>query len=218
MPPIRRSKNPYVAVAGNIGCGKSTLVHVLCEHYGVRPLYEPNEANPYLKDFYADMRQHAFKSQMWFLAQKFRMHQSLERLEEPVIQDRTVWEDAEIFAEGLRHSRYIKPRDWALYTEFYEGIKEAIRPPDVLFYLHAPVRVIRRRIRQRGRAEEQTISARYIRQLNDRYASFIDSWSRCPVRVIDTSQLRYLDDLWDRQLMLEMVSDYLIPRRSLSAS
>ena len=127
-------------------------------------------------------------------------------------------EDAEIFAEGLRHSRYIKPRDWALYTEFYEGIKEAIRPPDVLFYLHAPVRVIRRRIRQRGRAEEQTISARYIRQLNDRYASFIDSWSRCPVRVIDTSQLRYLDDLWDRQLMLEMVSDYLIPRRSLSAS
>ena len=209
MAPIRRKKNPYVAVAGNIGCGKSTLVHVLCEHYGVRPLYEPNEANPYLKDFYADMRTHAFKSQMWFLAQKFRMHQSLDRLAEPVIQDRTVWEDAEIFAAGLRSSRYIKQRDWDLYQEFYAGIQDAIRPPDVLFYLHAPVRVIRRRIRQRGRTEEQRISARYIRQLSDRYTAFIDAWDRCPVHVIDTSELRYLDDLWDRQFMLEMVSPYV---------
>ena len=78
-------------------------------------LYEPNESNPYRKDFYSDMRAHAFKSQMWFLAQKFRMHQSLEALDEAVIQDRTVWEDAEIFAAGLKHSRFIRSRDWALY-------------------------------------------------------------------------------------------------------
>ncbi|MDE0881461.1 MAG: deoxynucleoside kinase [Myxococcota bacterium] len=212
MAPIGDYKNPYLAVAGNIGCGKSTLVEVLGEHYGVRPLYEPNEANPYLKDFYADMRAHAFKSQMWFLAQKFRMHQSLDRMNEAVIQDRTVWEDAEIFAAGLHRSRFISNRDWALYDEFYAGIQEAIRPPDVLFYLHAPVRVIRQRIRQRGRPEEQQISPRYLRQLNQRYENFIDGWKSCPVKVIDTTKLRYLDDLWDRQMMLEMVGDYLQPK------
>ena len=212
MTPVGTSKSPYIAVAGNIGCGKSTLVQVLCDYYGVRPLFEPNEANPYLVDFYRDMRGYAFKSQLWFLAQKFRMHQTVDRMNVPVIQDRTVWEDAEIFAEGLRRSRYIRARDWELYAEFYAGIQDAIRPPDVLFYLHAPVRTIMQRIRQRGRSEEQVISSRYIRRLSDRYEAFIGDWDRCPVQVIDTSTLRYLDDLWDRQKMLEMVGEFLQPK------
>jgi deoxyadenosine/deoxycytidine kinase len=208
MPP-QGKKSPYIAVAGNIGCGKSTLVQVLCEHDRAQPFFEPNAENPFLKDFYRDMKGYAFQSQLWFLGQKFRMHQALEQHPGAIIQDRTVWEDAEIFARGLYRSRRITKRQWSIYETFYEGVAEAIRPPDVIFYLHAPVREIRRRIRQRGRPEEQAISARYLGNLNDQYEAWMGRWDKSPVRRIDGSKLRYLDDLWDRQVMLEMVAEFL---------
>ncbi|MBF95388.1 MAG: deoxynucleoside kinase [Myxococcales bacterium] len=206
---MARTKAPYIVVAGNIGCGKSTLVQVLCEHYGVEPIYEPNESNPFLADFYGDMRRYAFPSQMWFLSQKFRMHLALDRKAKACIQDRSVWEDAEIFAHGLFKGRKMTPREWQLYSSFYRGVTEAIRPPDVLFYLHTPVKEIRRRIRQRGRPEEQSISYHYLRRLNERYDSWVKAWDLCPVHRIDTTKLHYLDDLFDRQFMLRRVARYL---------
>ena len=128
---MRRS----IAIAGNMGSGKSTLVEFLARTYGVVPFYEPNDENPYLADFYKDMKGWAFQSQLYFLANKFRLHQELDRQPGVVALDRTIFEDAEIFATALHQMRKISRRDWHTYQSFYNAILDAIRPPDLMIYL-----------------------------------------------------------------------------------
>ena len=125
----------YIAVAGNIGCGKSTLVEFLRRRYKLKPFFEPNADNPYLKDFYKDMKAYAFKSQIYFLAHKFRMQQELEKRSRraTVVQDRTIYEDAEVFAAYLHRRRCITKRDWQVYQALYSSILESLRPPICLF-------------------------------------------------------------------------------------
>src|SRR5262245_11217189 len=158
-------KPTYIAVAGNIGCGKSTLVDFICRSYEVEPFFEPNATNPYLRDFYADMKRWAFHSQIYFLTHKFRIHQELERRRQKatVVQDRTIYEDAEIFAAYLHRRGSIGRRDWAVYEDLYRSILQALAPPDLMIYLKASVRTVRRRIRLRGRPEEQGIPLSYLR-------------------------------------------------------
>ena len=187
----------YIAVAGNIGCGKSTLVEFLRRRYKLKPFFEPNADNPYLKDFYKDMKSYAFRSQIYFLAHKFRMQQELEKRSRrvTVVQDRTIYEDAEVFAAYLHRRRCITKRDWQVYQALYSSILESLRPPDLLIYLRADVRTLRQRIKLRGRPEEQDIPTTYIRRLNDLYEEWFDSYDRSRTLVIETGHTNYLEDL-----------------------
>ncbi|HEV8323961.1 MAG TPA: deoxynucleoside kinase [Myxococcota bacterium] len=206
---MKTSRRKFIAVAGNMGVGKTELVSFLCRRYELTPFYEPNEANPYLQDFYRDMRAWAFHSQVYFLTHKFRLHRQLEREPGTVVQDRTIYEDAEIFARNLHLQRHISARDWRTYQELYEVVSAALQPPDLMIQLRASVRTVRKRIRLRGRPEEQAVPLRYLRRLNDLYDAWFRRWSLCEVLAIDTDRLDYLADLVDRIDLLERIERYL---------
>lgn len=184
-----------IAIAGNMGAGKSTLVDFLACNYGVVPFYEPNDENPYLADFYKDMKRWAFHSQMYFLSNKFRLHQELDRHSGVVALDRTIFEDAEIFATALHQMRKISKRDWETYQAMYSAILDAIRPPDLMIYLSCSMRTLRQRIRLRGRKMEQDISLSYLKRLQALYDAWIDSYSMSEVLVLETDKLDYVHDL-----------------------
>ncbi|HEX5787412.1 MAG TPA: deoxynucleoside kinase [Woeseiaceae bacterium] len=187
-----------IAIAGNMGTGKSTLVEFLARQYGVVPFYEPNDENPYLADFYRDMRRWAFRSQLYFLATKFRLHQELDRQPGVVALDRTIFEDAEVFATALYRMGKISERDWQTYLAFYHGILDAIRPPDLLIYLRCSMRTLRRRIRLRGRTMEQDVPLAYLKRLQALYDEWLARYSLSDVLVLETDRLDYVHDLVHR--------------------
>jgi deoxyadenosine/deoxycytidine kinase len=188
----------FVAVSGNIGAGKTSLVRYLTERYGIRPIYEPYADNPYLDDFYGDMPRWAFHSQVFFLGRKFRLHRELEAIPGTVVMDRTIYEDAEIFAAHLARSRRMTKRDHETYLELYGSMRAAIRPPDLLVHLKCSVRATRRRIKQRGRPSEQAIPLSYLRSLDRLYDEWIAGWKDSPIVVWDSEKLDYLEDLVHR--------------------
>lgn len=187
----------YVAVAGTIGAGKTSLVAWLVKRYGLLPFYEPNEDNPYLADFYADMKAWAFQSQAFFLAHKLKLHQDLAASTRPAVIDRTIYEDAEIFARNLHAQGYLSKRDWAVYRALYEGICRSLRPPDVLIALTCPLATAKKRIARRGRAMEQAIPDAYLRRLHRLYRAWFERYDLSPVVKIDTGKLDYVEDLVD---------------------
>jgi len=198
VPPVREGAvQKFIAVAGNIGAGKSSLVEFLERRLGMRAIYEPYLGNPYLDDFYADMKGYAFQSQVYFLAHKFRLHLGLPNEAGTIVLDRTIYEDAEIFAKNLHQTGYMSARDFSLYSELYDSMKLALRPPDLLIYLRCPVRALRRRIKQRGRLSEQSIPTDYLKRLNDLYESWIERFDLCPVLIWDSEKKDYLTDLVD---------------------
>ncbi len=199
----------YIVVAGNIGTGKTSLVDYLARKYPLRPVFEPNESNPYLDDFYRDMKRWAFHSQVFFLIRKYRLHRELERETASVIQDRSIYEDAEIFARHLYRSRKMSKREFSTYWELYETFRQDLRPPDVLIYLHCSVRALRRRIRIRGRPMEQNLPSRYLRRLNDLYERWIGDYDLSPVIRIPTDRMDYVTDLLDRHAVLKAIEEYL---------
>ena len=196
-------------MAGNIGAGKTSLVEFLCKRYKLKPFYEPNDTNPYLKDFYADMKRWAFHSQIYFLTHKFRLHKELERYPGTVIQDRTIWEDAEIFAKNLYRSRNINKRDWQTYSELYQTILRDLSAPDVMIFLKCSVRVMRQRIRQRGRGMEQSIPVNYLRRLQKLYKEWFESYSLSPVIEIQSDKLDYITDFVHRLDLLKKIEKHL---------
>ena len=210
--PKRRS----IAIAGNIGSGKSSLVAFLETSYGVAPFYEPNEQNPYLADFYQDMRRWSFHSQMYFLASKFRIHQQLDLTPGVSVIDRTIFEDAEIFAAALHQMRCMDKRDWLTYQNFYDAILQAIKPPDLLIYLRCPLRTIRQRIAMRGRAMEQNISPRYLKRLERLYEDWIARWDRCEVLILESDRIDYVNDLVYRLDVMQRI-EKLLPRALVRA-
>jgi deoxyadenosine/deoxycytidine kinase len=187
----------YIAVAGTIGAGKTSLVAWLVKHYGLTPFYEPNETNPYLEDFYRDMARWAFHSQCFFLAHKLELHQSLASSTAPAVIDRTIYEDAEIFAKNLYKQRLMSKRDWEVYQHLYTGIRRALRPPDVLVALTCPLRIAKKRIVTRGRAMEAKIPDAYLRRLHKLYTDWFSSYDLSPIVYIDTGKLDYVEDLVD---------------------
>ncbi len=198
-----------IAIAGNMGSGKSTLVEFLHRTYGVVPFYEPNDENPYLADFYKDMKRWAFQSQLYFLSNKFRLHQELDRQPGVVALDRTIFEDAEIFATALHQMRKISKRDWATYRGFYEAILDAIRPPDLLIYLRCSMRPLRQRIRLRGRKMEQDVSLAYLKRLERLYEDWIADYSMSEVLVLETDNLDYIHDVIHRLDVMERIESML---------
>ncbi len=182
----------FVAVAGNIGVGKSTLVALLCQNLAWQPFYEPVAENPYLVDFYADMRTWAFHSQIFFLTHRLRMHRQLLAHPSSVLQDRTVYEDAEIFAENLYQQGLIETRDYNTYHELYEVLTGFLPPPDLVVYLRASVSTLFSRISNRGRDFERQITPEYLEQLNELYESWIAGFSLCPVLTVPSDDLDYV--------------------------
>jgi len=182
----------FIAVAGNIGVGKSTLTALLTEGLGWEPFYEAVDDNPYLADFYKDMRLWSFHSQVFFLSRRLRHHRKLLDRPGTVVQDRTVYEDAEIFAENLYRQGNMSERDYHTYRELYEAMSLFLPPPDLIVYLRASVPTLQKRIRMRGRDYEQEVPADYLEQLNQLYEEWIDGFSLCPVLTVPSDNLDFV--------------------------
>ncbi|MDO8494245.1 MAG: deoxynucleoside kinase [Deltaproteobacteria bacterium] len=202
-------RNNYIAVAGNIGSGKSSLVEFLCKHFKCKPFYEPFADNPYLADFYKDMKRYAFHSQMYFLSEKFKMLKKINKAKGVVVQDRTVFEDAEIFAKNLHRQDLISKRDFAIYQNFYDSILHAISPPRLLIYLKCSVPAIMKRIAKRGRKMENEIPEDYIRSLAKLYDGWVKRYKQSPVITIPTDKVDYLEDFIHKQELLEKIGKYV---------
>lgn len=198
-----------IAIAGNMGTGKSTLVEFLARTYGISPFYEPNDQNPYLPSFYEDMQRWAFHSQIYFLSSKFRLHQELDRMDGVVALDRTIFEDAEIFATALHDMKRMDDRDWATYWDFYQTILQAIKPPDLMIYLRCSMRTLRKRIKLRGRRMEQDVPLAYLKRLDQLYEAWIETYHMSEVLVLDTDKLDYANDLMHQLDVMERVETML---------
>lgn len=206
----------FIAVAGNIGVGKSTLVRLLSQRLGWKAFFEPVTENPYLADFYSDMRRWAFHSQIFFLIQRLRAHRQLALYPSSVLQDRTVYEDAEVFARNLYLQGFIHQRDYDTYNELYQVLCESLPAPDLLIYLRAPVKVLYERILQRGRDYERRIDPDYLRQLNTLYEEWIASFTLCPVLTISTSDVNYIAEPTHFELILSKIQEKLSGKETVS--
>ncbi|MGJ3237532.1 MAG: deoxynucleoside kinase [Anaerolineae bacterium] len=171
----------FIGIAGNIGAGKSTLTSMLAEHFNWEPFYEANAENPYLADFYDDMERWSFHSQTFFLGKRLEHHRQLIDHPGSVVQDRTVYEDAEIFARNLYQQGKMNARDYDAYRRLYQAIASFLPAPDLMIYLEADVDTLMTHIRRRGRDFERNISTDYLNQLNQLYTHWIDDWTACPV-------------------------------------
>ena len=188
----------YIAIAGNMGVGKTSMVQFLCNTYDLEAVYEPFMNNPYLTDFYKDMKEWAFHSQLYFLTHKFRLHMELSQQPKTVIQDRSIYEDAEIFCRNLYLRKQMSERDFQTYMELYNSMKAVLQPPDLMIYLRCSVRTIRKRIKQRGRASEKQVPVQYIRNLNKLYEDWIENYTLSPVLIWDSENMDYFTDFFDR--------------------
>jgi len=206
----------FIAVAGNIGVGKSTLVRLLSQRLGWKAFFEPVTENPYLADFYSDMRRWAFHSQIFFLIQRLRAHRQLALYPGSVLQDRTVYEDAEVFARNLYLQGFIQQRDYDTYNELYQVLCESLPAPDLLIYLRAPVKVLYDRILQRGRDYERRIDPDYLRQLNTLYEEWVASFTLCPVLTISTSDFNYIAEPTHFELILSKIHEKLSGKETVS--
>ena len=199
----------FVSIAGNIGVGKSTLTGLLSQRLGWEPFYEAVSDNPYLADFYSDMPRYAFHSQIFFLSRRLRHHRRLLDFPGSVVQDRTVYEDAEIFARALHESGHIVPRDYHTYRELYEVLVMFLPPPDLVVYLRASVPTLLRRIASRGRAYELNISSEYLAQLGDLYEEWLRGFSICPVLTVPADDLDFVHNGSHLDLIISKVEEKL---------
>jgi len=200
----------FIAIAGNIGVGKSTLVKLLSENLGWTPFFEPVTENPYLADFYEDMQAWGFHSQIYFLMRRLRIHRKLMDMKGSVIQDRSVYEDAEIFAHNLFLQKAINQRDYATYQELYQVLVEFLPPPDLVIYLRASVSTLVSRISKRNRDYERTISPDYLADLNQLYEDWVDHFDLCPVLTVPCDNLDYVAKPQHLSLIAEKVRDILV--------
>jgi deoxyadenosine/deoxycytidine kinase len=199
----------FVAIAGNIGVGKSTLVELLCDHLAWQPFFEPVTENPYLADFYDNMRSWSFHSQIFFLTHRLRAHRQLLDHPTSVIQDRTVYEDAEVFARNLYNQNLIHDRDYSTYRDLYDVLTQFLPPPDLVIYLRASVPTLVDRIAHRGRDYERQITSVYLAQLNELYETWITNFNLCPVLTVPADDLDYVSYSGHLDLVVQKVKEKL---------
>jgi deoxyadenosine/deoxycytidine kinase len=182
----------YIIVAGNIGVGKSTLVEMLCLKLAWQPFFEPEAENPYLSDFYVNMSAWGFHSQIFFLAHRLEQHQRLQNYPSSTILDRSIYEDAEIFAQNLHLQGTIDERDYQTYRSLYESVVRLLPTPDLVVYLRASLPTLLERIALRGRQYEAKIDPLYLEHLNQLYESWISRFTLCPVLTVPADRLNYV--------------------------
>lgn len=199
----------FVALAGNIGSGKSSLTRLLSEATGWRPMYESVEDNPYLSDFYKDMRRWSFQLQVYFLSNRFRSHKAMTEGNESVVLDRSIYEDAEIFARNLYEIGNMEERDYKNYVALYEVMTEYLHPPDLLIYLRANVDTLVHQIASRGRDFEKSIKREYLEQLNRHYEAWISRYTKGPLLVVESDNLDFVNNTEDRKKVITMALDHL---------
>jgi len=205
----------FVAIAGNIGVGKSTLTALLTARLGWEPVYEAVDENPYLADFYADMPRWSFHSQTFFLARRLQQHFDLLQQGQSVVQDRSVYEDAEVFARNLYLQGHLSERDWQTYYDLFRTLTLLLQPPNLVVYLKASVPALLDRIAQRGRDYEQGMAPAYLERLNDLYEQWIAGFTLCPVLVVETDDLNYVQHEAHLSLVAQRVQDRLHGRETL---
>jgi deoxyadenosine/deoxycytidine kinase len=191
MPPKITTK--HIAIAGNIGSGKTTLAGMLAKHYKWQPHFEDIEHNPYLVDFYEDMPRWAFNLQIYFLNTRIKNLIEIRNGNETVIQDRTIYEDAYIFAPNLFDMGLMTKRDFENYTSFFQNLKALIQPPDLLIYLRASIPALVDQIQKRGREYEENIRLDYLKRLNGFYNKWIDKYTDGPLLIIDVDNCNFAD-------------------------
>lgn len=201
----------FLAVAGNIGVGKSSLTRILAERYALAPVYEAVDENPYLEDFYRDMRRYAFHSQMFFLSARLDQHLRVVNKGPRVIQDRTVYEDAAVFARNLYEEGVMDARDYRSYLRMYDAVAQALRPPDLLIYLRAGLPTLRARIARRGRNYESGIEPGYLLRLNALYEGWFEGYRLSDKVVVEADGLDYVGSSEDLEALLARLE-----RRGLS--
>jgi deoxyadenosine/deoxycytidine kinase len=191
MPPKNITK--HIAIAGNIGSGKTTLAGMLAKHYKWEPHFEDIEHNPYLVDFYEDMPRWAFNLQIYFLNTRIKNLIDIRSGTDTVIQDRTIYEDAYVFAPNLFDMGLMTKRDFENYTSFFHNLKALIKPPDLLIYLRATVPALVDQIQKRGREYEENIRLDYLKRLNGLYNKWIDKYTDGPLLIIDVDNCNFAD-------------------------
>lgn len=183
----------HIAIAGNIGSGKTTLTTLLAKHYNWDAHFEDVDNNPYLNDFYNDMQRWSFNLQIFFLNSRFRQLQDIRAQEKTVIQDRTIYEDANIFAPNLHSMGLMTSRDYDNYKSLFDAVSKMIGAPDLLIYLRASVPTLVKQIQKRGREYEDSIRLDYLRRLNERYEAWIDTYREGRLLIIEVDNLNFAD-------------------------
>ncbi|MBN1122188.1 MAG: deoxynucleoside kinase [Anaerolineae bacterium] len=199
----------FLAIAGNVGVGKSTLTGLIAERLGWEPFYEAVDDNPYLADFYQDMRTWSFHSQIFFLSRRLLHHHQLIEHPNSVVQDRSVYEDAEIFAKNLYRQGHISDRDYRTYRELYETMTRFLPAPDLVIYLRAGVDTLLDRIRKRGREFEQDIDPKYLEQLNKLYEDWNASFTLSQVLIVPSDDLDFVSNGKHLDLVIRKVREKL---------
>ena len=203
-----QKKHKYIAIAGNIGAGKSSLTGLLAQHFGWQAFYESVDDNPYFADFYEDMLRWSFNLQIYFLSSRFRHQKDMLQKEISLIQDRTIYEDVEIFAKNLHQMSLMSDRDFNNYEALFHEMSYYLRPPDLLIYLRAQVPTLVRQIQQRGREYENSIRIDYLERLNNLYEDWIGRYPHEKL-IIDTDDLDFVNDKEDLGSIIGLVEQRL---------
>lgn len=199
----------HIAIAGHIGVGKSTLTQLLSDALEIQAFHEPNLDNPFLKRFYSDMSQWAFHSQVFFLVHKFNAHRSLLSHGKAMIQDRTIYEDAEIFATHLAESGLMSPDEFKTYHDLYSEFIQLLPPPTLMIYLRADVETLIERIAKRGRPEERDIPRVYLESLHTLYDTWFQRYDRSQKLMIEVDHLDYVHSQEDQKQVIQLIRDQL---------
>jgi deoxyadenosine/deoxycytidine kinase len=196
----------HITIAGNIGVGKSTLVGILAEEFGWQPYYELVSEHPYLDDYYRDRERWGFHSQIWFLSQRFQQHLEIADTPVSVCQDRSIYEDYEVFVKGLLEQNIFSHRDFRTYRQLFLALTQRLTPPTLMIYLHASVPTLLQRINDRDRASERAIPTAYLMQLNQRYDEWLRRFEVCPVVTIETDQLDFAHEPTARREIVDLIA------------
>lgn len=199
----------YVSIAGNIGAGKSSLTRLLSDYFKWKAFYEQVDDNPYLSDFYEDMRRWSFNLQVFFLSTRFNHQREIEALPYSVVQDRTIYEDAEIFARNLHEMGLMSERDYANYVDLYAIMTSYLQPPDLLVYLRASVPTLVRHIQSRGREFESSIRIEYLEKLHDHYENWLDRYDAGPKLIIEADEIDFVNNDADRLAVIGQIESRL---------